>query len=251
MLAWSSPSPGAVKTEQVRYRQGPTELVGMLAWDDSVKGRRPGVMVVHEWWGMNDYIRKRAVQVASLGYVVLAADIYGGGVSTGDPKEAKALSGSLMKGDRMLLRERASAGLQILLDHPLVDSARVAAIGYCFGGTTVLELARSGAPLAGVVSFHGRLDTPSPEKDRKIRARILVLTGADDPQVPLSQIAAFASEMRGQNVDWHMVVYGGAVHSFTNPAAGSRPSSGSAYNEKADLRSWEQMKLFFSEIFAP
>lgn len=246
-----SPCWGAMKVEPVAYRQGDTGLKGWLVWDDAVAGRRPGVMVVHEWWGLNDFIKKRAWQVASLGYVVLAADIYGGGRSTRDPAEAKALSQSFLKGNRMLLRQRASAGLQVLMDHPLVDPKRVAAMGYCFGGTAVLELARSGAPLTGVVSFHGVLETPSPRTDREIRAKVLVLNGADDPRVPMKQINAFEDEMRLQNADWQLITYGGAVHSFTNPASGSNPSTGAAYNEKADKRSWEHMKLFFTEIFSP
>jgi dienelactone hydrolase len=250
LTPWASPSWAAVRSELVTYKQGDAELKGFLAWDDAVEGRRPAVLLVPEWWGLNDYIRKRAEQVASLGYVVLAADIYGNGRSTRDPKEARGLSGSFLKGDRTLLRERASAGLQTLLDNPLADRERVAAMGYCFGGTTVLELARSGAPLGGVVCFHGRLDTPYPGKDRQIRAKVLVLNGADDPNVPLKQIAAFEDEMRSHGVDWQMILYGGAVHSFTNPASGSRPSTGAAYNEKADQRSWEHLKLFFSEIFS-
>jgi dienelactone hydrolase len=251
LLPWPPPSWGAVKMEPVTYRHGDTELRGWLAWDDSVEGKRPGVMIVPEWWGLNGYISKRATEIASLGYVVLAADVYGSGRTTNDPAEAKALSQQLLKGDRSVLRDRESAGLTVLMNHPLVDPKRVAAMGYCFGGTAVLELARSGAPLAGAVCFHGRLDTPSSRSNRPIKAKILVLNGADDPNVPLKQIGAFEDEMRSQKADWQLISYGSAVHAFTNPASGSNPSTGVAYNEKADKRSWEHMKLFYSEIFAP
>ena len=142
-----------------------------------------------------------------------------------------------------------NAGLKVLRDHPLTDKLRIAAIGYCFGGTTVLELARSGAEIAGVVSFHGGLDTPNPDDAKNIKAKVLVLHGADDPNVPVSQVIAFQEEMRRAKVDWQMVSYGGAVHSFTNPDSGSDPSRGAAYNAKADKRSWEHMKVFFTEIF--
>jgi dienelactone hydrolase len=142
-----------------------------------------------------------------------------------------------------------NAGLQILANHSLTDRKKIAAIGYCFGGMTVLELARSGADVTGVVSFHGALATPHPEDARNIKAKVLVLHGADDPNVPMAQVTAFQDEMRKAKVDWQMIFYGGAVHSFTNPDAGSDSSRGVAYNEKADRRSWEHMMLFFAELF--
>ena len=147
------------------------------------------------------------------------------------------------------MRTRAAAGLEVLRKQPLVDVQRLAAIGYCFGGTTVLELARSGADLAGVVSFHGDLTTPNPEDAKNIKGKILVLHGADDPFVPPAQVAAFEDEMRHANVDWELVKYGDAVHSFTNPGAGNDKSRGAPYNAKADQRSWEAMRTFFNEIF--
>lgn len=249
ILTSVTPLWGAVRTEVVTYKQGDVKLVGYLAYDEAVKGPCPAVLVVHEWWGLNDYVKRRSEQLASLGYIAFAADIYGNGIVAADPKEAGALAGKFRGGDRKLLRERANTGLQVLLNHPLVDKQRIAAIGYCFGGTTVLELARSGAPLEGVVSFHGGLDTPDPADAKNIRARVLVLHGADDPNVPAAQVAAFQQEMRTAKVDWQMVAYGGAVHAFTNPASGADPSKGVAYNEKADKRSWEHMKVFFAEIF--
>lgn len=249
LLMSVSPAWGAVRTEAVNYKQGDTKLVGYLAYDDTLKGARPAVLVIHEWWGLNDYAKRRTEQLASLGYIAFAADIYGNGIVARDPQEAGALAGKFRGGDRKLLRERAIAALQVLRVHPLADKQRMAAIGYCFGGTTVLELARSGAALAGVVSFHGGLDTPNPDDARNIKAMVLVLHGADDPNVPAPQVLAFQEEMRKAKVDWQMVSYGGAVHSFTNPASGSDPSRGVAYNEQADKRSWEHMKVFFAEIF--
>lgn len=249
LLMSVSPAWAAVRTEAVNYKQGDTKLVGYLAYDDTLKGARPAILVVHEWWGLNDYVKQRTKQLAALGYIAFAADIYGNGIVVRDPQEAGALAGRFRGGDRKLLRERAIAALQVLRVYPLTDNQRMAAIGYCFGGTTVLELARSGAALAGVVSFHGGLDTPNPDDAMNIKAKVLVLHGADDPNVPVSQVLAFQEEMRKTKVDWQMVSYGGAVHSFTNPASGSDPSRGVAYNEKADKRSWEHMKVFFAEIF--
>ncbi len=236
-------------TRTVEYRQGDTVLEGYLAYDDAIAGKRPGVLVVHEWTGLGEYVRKRAVQLARLGYVAFCADIYGKGVRPKTPAEAGREAGKY-RSDRQLLRARAGAGLDALRKDPRVDPARIAAIGYCFGGTAVLELARSGAQLNGVVSFHGGLDTQNPADGKNIRTRVLVLHGADDPRVPQQQVAAFQEEMRQGDVDWQMVFYGGAVHSFSNPESGSDPSRGAAYNEQADRRSWEAMKSFFTEIFA-
>lgn len=235
-------------TEVVEYKQGETTLEGYLAYDDSTQIKRPGVIVIHDWMGTNPYVHKRAEQLARLGYIAFAIDMYGKGVRPKDANEAAALAG-IYRADRQLMRARANAGLEVLKRHSLTDVRRIAAIGYCFGGGTVLELARGGAEVAGVVSFHGNLDTPTPADARNIKGRVLVLHGADDPFVPPHQVSAFQEEMRQAKVDWQMVIYGGAVHSFTNPGAGSDPAKGAAYNEKADRRSWEVMKLFFSEIF--
>ena len=235
-------------TKTVEYRQGDAVLEGYLAYDDADTGKRPGVLVVHEWTGLGSYIKKRVDQLARLGYVALGADIYGKGIRPGTPEAAGREAGKY-RSDRKLLRARAQAGLAELRRQPLVDPVRLAAIGYCFGGTTILELARSGADLSGAVSFHGGLDTPTTEDSKNIRAKVLALHGADDPYVPPQQVAAFQDEMRKGGVDWQMVIYGGAVHSFTNPDSGNNPSQGVAYNEKADRRSWEAMKAFFTEIF--
>lgn len=248
LIAASGGASAGIHTETVEYMEGDTVLEGYLAYDDSVKGRRPGVLVVHEWMGLNDYARKRAEMLAGLGYVAFAADIYGKGIRAKDSAEAARLSRKF-KSDRTLLRTRVNAGLRALKNHPLVDPARTAAVGYCFGGTAVLELARSGAGVAGVVSFHGGLDSPTPGDAANIRARVLALHGADDPFVKADEVAEFQEEMRRGRVDWQMVYYGGAVHSFTNPASGSDTSKGVAYDEKADRRSWEAMRAFLGEIF--
>ncbi|MBI3320781.1 MAG: dienelactone hydrolase family protein [Candidatus Omnitrophica bacterium] len=248
LLALSELAHGEVRTETVEYTHGDVVLEGVLAYDDAAAGPRPGVIVVHEWKGLGPYAVRRAEQLAQLGYIALAADMYGKGVRAKDHTEAAKLSGIYRK-DRTLMRERIAAALDTLRRHPLADPQRLAAIGYCFGGTSVLELARSGADVAGVVSFHGSLDTPNPEDARNIKGRVLVLTGGADPNVPPEQVAAFEGEMREAGVDYRVVVYEGAVHSFTVPEAGSDPSTGAAYNAEADQRSWEAMKAFLQEAF--
>ena len=237
----------AVQTKLVEYKEGDNVLEGYLAWDDALAGPRPGVLAVHDWMGMGDFVKMRARKLAELGYVAFAADIYGKGVRPQTPAEAAAQAG-IYKKDRSLMRARVRAGLDVLRHDPRCAPERLAAIGYCFGGTCVLELARSGAPLAGVVSFHGGLDTPTPAEAKNIRCKVLVLHGGDDPHVPRKDVEAFEDEMRGGGVDWQLVIYGGAVHSFTNPAAGNDNSKGAAYNAKADRRSWEAMKAFFAEM---
>jgi dienelactone hydrolase len=237
-----------IHTETIEYKIGDAVYEGYLAYDAASNSKRPGVLVVHEWWGITPYIQKRTEQLAHMGYIAFAVDIYGKGIRAKTVQEAQGLVGQFY-GDRKLLRQRAAAGLAVLQKNIRTDIKRIAAIGYCFGGMTVLELARSGADIAGVVSFHGGLATPDTNDAKNIRAKILVLTGGDDPNVPPSQVTVFEDEMRKANIDWQVVSYGGAVHSFTNPASGNDPSKGVAYNEKADKRSWEAMKTFFSEIF--
>jgi dienelactone hydrolase len=248
VLVWSISALAEVRPQFVEYKQGDVVLEGYLAYDDASKEKRPGVLVIHEWWGINDYVKGRVQQLAQMGYVAFAADIYGKGVRAANPTDAGGLAGLYLK-ERKLLRARVSAGLDLLKKQQIADVQRIAAIGYCFGGTTVLELARSGADIAGVVSFHGGLDTPDPNDAKNIKAKVLVLHGADDPYVPASQVLALVDEMRKAGVDWQLVMYGGAVHTFTNRDAGTDPSKGAAYNEKADRRSWEAMKDFFGEIF--
>jgi dienelactone hydrolase len=247
-LLFAGVARAALHTEVVEYKDGAKVLEGYLAYDDATKDKVPGVLIVHEWMGHNPYVRTRAEQLAKLGYVAFALDMYGKGVHAKDPKEAAEMAG-VYKNDRKLMRSRATAGLEILRKQPLVDVKRVAAIGYCFGGTTVLELARAGTDIAGVVSFHGDLATPHPEDAKNIKCKVLALHGADDPFVKPDVVTAFEEEMKKAGVDWQLVQYGGAVHSFTNPGAGKDNSKGAAYNEKADLRSWQATKDFFDEMF--
>lgn len=234
--------------QQMTYKQGDTPLEGYLVYDDAIQGQRPGVVVVHDWSGLGDYARMRADMLAQLGYVALAIDIYGAGVRPAT-QEDRAKEAGKYRADVALMRARAAAGFEQLRLQKSVDPSRIAAIGYCFGGGVALEMARSGLPLAGVVSFHGSLATPNPSDAKNIRGKILVLHGADDPYVPGDAVASFQEEMRNAGADWQMVSYGGAVHSFTQKAAGNDNSKGAAYNENADRRSWQAMKTFFDEIF--
>jgi dienelactone hydrolase len=237
----------AIHTETVDYKQGDTTLEGFLVYDDSISDKRPGVLVVHQWLGLTDYEKHRAEMLAQLGYVAFCADIYGKDSRPKNVQEAGAEAGKF-KSDRQLLRARVNAGLDVLEKNPLVDTNRVAAIGYCFGGTTVIELALSGADIAGVVSFHGGLDAPNPADAKNIKCKVLALAGADDPFQNPNDLAAFENEMRDAKVDWEITFYGGAVHAFTQPNPGF-VNAGAKYNEKADKRSWQAMKDFFAEIF--
>ena len=236
-----------LKSKTIEYRQGDATLEGYVAWDDAVQGKRPGVVVVHDWMGIGPFAKSKCDDLARLGYVALAADIYGVGVRPANAQEAGAQAGKY-KGDRALLRARVVAALDALRGTGMADPKKIAAIGFCFGGTTVIELARSGADVAGVVSFHGGLDSPSPADGKNIKGKVLALHGADDPYVPAADLAAFEDEMRKAGVDWRLVKYGGAVHAFTNPAAGNDNSKGAAYNERADRRAWADMQAFFAEI---
>ena len=247
LMFWQVNAQAAIHTETIDYKDGDTVLEGYLAYDDAIQVKRPGVLIVHEWMGLGPYAQRRAREVAGLGYVAFAADIYGKGVRPTDYGEAGRQAG-IYKSDRPLMRRRASAGLQVLKENPHVDSSRLAAIGYCFGGTTVLELARSGEDVRGVVSFHGGLDTPTPEDAKNIRGKVLVLHGADDPFAPRAQVLQLEDEMKNAGVDYEVVLYPGAVHSFTNPDSGNDPSKGAAYNAAADKQSWEAMKLFFKKV---
>lgn len=235
-------------TRPVDYESDGVKLQGYLAYDDAQKGKRPAVLIVHEWWGLNDYPKKRAEQIAKLGYVAFAADMYGKGVVAKTPEEAQKLA-SQFRQDRMLTRKRITAAFDVLKKFDFVDDNKIAAIGYCFGGMVALELARSGADIKGVVGFHTSLDTPRPDDARNIKGKILICTGANDKSVPPEMRQAFQQEMDNAGVDWQMNIYSGAVHAFTNPASGSDPSKGVAYNANADRRSWAAMKLFFDEIF--
>lgn len=237
-----------IQTKSIEYQHGDVTLQGYLAYDATTTVKRPGILVIHEWWGHNEYAQMRARQLAELGYVAFALDMYGKGKVTNDPQKAAGFAGGFYQ-DRNLMRERAAAGLAVLAKQNFTDTERIAVIGFCFGGTAALELARSGADLSGIVSFHGGLNTPNPEDAKNIKAPILVLHGADDPYVKGEEVQAFQEEMRNAGVDWQMIYYGDAVHAFTNPAAGGDKSRGTAYNERAARRSWSAMKVFFDEIF--
>jgi dienelactone hydrolase len=246
IVAMTGDGRAAIHTESVEYKDGDTVLEGYLAYNDAVKGRRPGVLIVHEWWGLGEHQKRRARMLAELGYVAFALDMYGKGKLTDDPAQAGTWAGKL-RGDPALAKQRFEAGLKVLREHERTDPARIAAIGYCFGGGICLEMARMGVDLDGVVSFHGTLKSAVPEAERKpITAKILVCHGADDPHVPPADVLAFMEEMRAAGADWQLIAYGGAVHSFTNPEA-DRPDA--HYNEKADRRSWEAMKQFLAEVF--
>jgi dienelactone hydrolase len=253
LLSWiagivflSATASAAVKTEVIEYRDGDTVLEGYLAYDPAA-GVRPGVLVVHQWMGLGDYEKKRCEMLAELGYTAFAVDIYGKGVRPGTPGDAGKLAGQY-KGDRALFRRRLAAGLARFRQVTSADASKTAAIGYCFGGTGVLELARSGADLRGVVSFHGGLSSPTPADASQIKARVLACHGADDPFVPAEEVAGFEKEMREANVDWQLIAYGGAVHSFTDWRA-TGAMKGAQYNEKADKRSWAAMQTFLGDVF--
>jgi len=239
---------GELVTKEIEYRHGDVVLEGYIAYPKDAKGKLPGVLICHQWMGHSPYERMRAEETAKLGMVAFALDIYGKGVRPKEVPEAAKLA-TAYKGDRALLRARALAGLEALRKVEVCDPSKIAVMGYCFGGTTALEVARSGAPILGVVSFHGDLSSPAPDDAKQIKGKVVAYHGADDPFVPAAQVAAFEEEMRKAGVDWQLVAFGGAVHSFTLKAAGSDNAKGSAYNEKADLRSWEMYKGFLAEIF--
>jgi len=230
------------------YQDGSVKLAGYVARPGSVAGTVPGVLVIHQWMGLTGHERTVADRLAALGYVALAADIYGEGIRPANVKEAAAQA-TVYKGDRALYRRRIRAGLEALKAQAGVDPGRIAVIGFCFGGTGALEAARAGMPVAGVVSFHGGLDAvPDPEA-RPITAKVLVCHGADDPNVPPRDVAAFQDEMRRTKADYTFIAYGGAVHAFTQKEAGDDPSKGFAYLAAAASRSWQHMKDFFAEMF--
>lgn len=237
-----------VKTKIITYKHDGETLKGFLAYDDAQEGKRPGVLVAHEWWGLNDYARDRAKQLAKLGYVAFAADMYGAGKTTKHPATAKEWATASRK-DPEKWRARAKLGLKILMDQSQVDSERLAAIGYCFGGSTVLQLAFSGAPLKAVVSFHGALSVPTEEEAKNIKGTLLIAHGAEDSFIP-DEVAQKMRHAFDQNdVDYMMTYYGNARHSFTVPNINEVGIEGLRYNPDADRRSWQHMQLLFAEKF--
>jgi len=245
-----APARAEVVAKMVDWTADGATYEGTLVYDEAQLaakgGKLPGVLVVHQWMGPTDYEFMRARMLAELGYAAFVADAYGVKVRPTDPKQAGEAAGAL-KTDRAELRKRMRANMDKMMAQAEVDVGRVAAIGYCFGGTAVLELARSGANLDGVVSFHGGLDSPAPKDGMQIIAKVLVLHGAADPFVKKEDMEAFIAELTTARVDWQKIDYSGAVHSFTHKAAGEDPSKGAAYDERADRRSWEHMKVFLAE----
>lgn len=238
----------AVQTKTVVYKDGDVECKGYLAYDDAVAGARPGVLVVHEIWGLNDYARSRAEQLAKMGYVALAADMFGDGKTSEHPQEAMAM-GRKVRQNVEAWRRRAMAGIETLKAQPQCDGAKLAAIGYCFGGSTVLELAYGGADLKAVVSFHGALVPAKPEETKDIKAAILVCHGGDDSFIPAAAVKAFRDALDKAGVKYEFVSYPGVMHSFTVPGAEKRGMSGLKYDKKADEDSWKRMAELFREKF--
>ena len=238
----------APKIENVEYKQGEKVYEGFIVYPENTKGPVPAILMVHNWMGITDETRHQAERIASQGYAVFAADIYGKGIRPKDQRGAAELA-TKYKTDRVTFRDHLQAALNTLRQQKDIDPKNIIAVGYCFGGTGVLELARSGADIKGVVSFHGGLDSPKPEDGKRIKSQVLVLAGADDPLQKSDDLHAFEKEMRDHHVAWQMVMYGGAVHSFTDQTAGNDPSKGVAYNAQADKRSFEAFKQFASELF--
>lgn len=246
LAACSAPLMAAVKEGPVAYEHKGLAFEGWHAVDVARAGKLPSVLIVHQWTGVSDNEKMRARMLAELGYNVLACDVYGRGIRPQPP--AAGQEAGKYKKDRALLRDRVAAGLETLRKHPQTDPDRIVAIGYCFGGTAVVELARSGASVKGVVSFHGGLDSPAPADGKNIKCKVLALHGADDPFVPKGDLEAFEAEMKSAAVDYKLVQYPGAVHAFTQKAAGNDNSKGAAYNEAADKASWEEMRQFFERV---
>jgi len=235
-------------TELIEYHDGETQLEAYVAWDDSIAGPRPGVLVAHDWTGRRGFATDKADEMAALGYVGFALDMYGKGVfgSDGDVEGNSALMGPLA-GDRTALRARMTSALETLKGLDVVDSLKVGAMGYCFGGMCVLELARAGADVGGVISIHG-IFTPGDVPNNAITARVLCLHGQDDPMVPPEQVLDFENEMSAAGADWQMHAYGGTMHAFTNPDAND-PGFGAVYNPVADRRATQSIRNFWEEIF--
>ena len=241
----------SIEGKAVQYSAGGTVMKGYLAYDRDVKGKRPGVLVVHEWWGHNEYARKRARMLAEMGYTALAVDMYGDGKQAMHPDDAGKFSSELMK-NFDTAKARFIAAEEFLKKQPTVDSGRIAAIGYCFGGGIVLNMARQGADLKGVASFHGSLSAVKPAAPGAVKAKILVLHGAEDKFITPEQIEVFKQEMKEAGADFRFIAYPGAMHSFTNPDAdklGKQFNLPLAYNEEADKKSWEDSGKFLKAIF--
>lgn len=240
-----------IRGTEVEYSADGTDLQGYIAYETKQAGKRPGILVVHEWWGHNEYARTRAEMLAGLGYTAMALDMYGEGRTASHPKEAGKFAEKIRE-NLPLAKRRFKAAMEVLGNHPTVDPQRIAAIGYCFGGGIVLEMARDGLDLDAVVSFHGSLDTDNPARPGEVEARVLVFNGAEDPFVTDEQVADFKKEMKRAKVDSVFVNLPGASHSFTNPDADELAEKFDlplAYNSRADTRSWQIMQNFLAETF--
>ncbi len=246
LLLVAYPAQAEVQTKTITYQDGDVECHGYLAWDDDLEGKRPGVLVVHEWWGLNDYARERTEQLAELGYIAFAADIYGKGKTTTHPEDAGKMAGEV-RANVDQWRSRAQAALDVLKSQPDCDTSKLAAIGYCFGGATALQLAYSGADLDAVVTFHGALPTPTAEEAEDIQAELLINHGADDTFISEEAVSAFKNALDKAGVTYEYIAYPGAVHSFTVPGADSVGIPGIKYNKEADEKSWQAMQELFKE----
>ena len=236
-----------IKKRLIEYRDGDVVLEGLLAWDDSVSGPRPGILVSHAWSGRSDYEEGKAVALVGLGYTAFALDLYGKGVRGSNPEENSALMQPFLD-DRAMMQRRLLLSLTILRDQLEVDDSKVAAIGFCFGGLCVLDIARTGEDLAGVVSFHGLLGAPGNTGGNRVKAKVLLLHGWDDPMATPDSVIALSKELTVMGADWQLHAYGNTVHAFTNPAANDR-AMGTVYDADADRRSWTAMQNFFEELF--
>jgi dienelactone hydrolase len=233
--------------KKATYQANHLNFVGQWAYDDARSGKSPAILMGPTWTGPGEYTQMRATALAKMGYVVLVADIYSEGAQPARGKESAAAMDIYMK-DRAKLRQRMQAAYDVLSHNPLVDAHKIVALGYCFGGTAVLELARDAAPLAGVVVFHGMLDTPNPADAKNIKSPVIVFNGADDPNVPHQAIEAFEQEMRMAKVDLQFINYSGTKHAFTDPSSGTDQSKGSFYNPVSDARSWGGLQAFLQDL---
>lgn len=237
-----------VKTREIEYKQGDTVLQGFFAWDDAKPGKRPGVLIMHEWWGHNEHARNQAKRLAEAGYVAFALDMYGKGKLAAHPKDAEAFMTAVVSKPEVAIA-RFNAGLDQLKQDPHVDPQRIAAFGYCFGGGVALAMARAGADLDAVVTFHGALSTTNPAKPGAVKPRLLILTGAADPMVPPAQVDAFKAEMKTAGATFEVVSYPGTKHSFTNPNADKMGMDGLSYNAEADKQSWAAAIKLLGDVF--
>lgn len=237
----------SLQNRLIDYRDGETILEGRLAWDDSVAGPRPGILIVHAWGGRSDFEDGKADDLARLGYAAMALDLYGKGVRGNGPEENAALMQPFLD-NREMLQQRLLVSLATLRTQDEVDADRTAAIGFCFGGLCVLDIARTGEDLAGVASFHGLFGAPGNTGDNSIRARVLALHGWDDPMATPDALQGLATELTSMGADWQVHAYGNTMHAFTNPAAND-PGMGTVYNANADRRSWQALTNFLDELF--